>query len=184
MTARYDLVFVGNASRDEIHTFEGPVQMLFGGGVAFSAMSTVWTGKRVAVVTRLAEADDHELAPLRSAGIDVYPTYVSETTRHVVHHLDADVDKRQVVLRASAGPPTVGELDPIAAAADGSTFLHLAALTDRESSLSFLTEAARRGFSVSVDLQGFVRQADRATGEVLYRPVAAKKEIVAAVERV
>jgi sugar/nucleoside kinase (ribokinase family) len=62
--------------------------------------------------------------------------------------------------------------------------LHLAALTDREASIDFLRQAAARGFSVSVDLQGFVRQADPATGEVLYRDVPRKREIVNAVDKV
>ena len=184
MSVGHDLVFVGNASLDQINTFEGPVQTLFGGGVAFSAMAAVWTGKRIAVLTRLAAPDDARLEPLRVAGIDVYATYTPQTTRHVVHHLSADVDQRQVLLTASAGPPGAEELDSIAAREGKKTLLHVAALTDAESSLGFLKEAVDRGFSVSVDLQGFVRQADPRTGEVLYGEVPAVREIVALVDRV
>ena len=74
MTPAYDLVFMGSASIDEIHTFAGPVQSLFGGGVVFSSMAAVWSGKRIAVVTRMAERDADMLQPLRDAGIDVYVT--------------------------------------------------------------------------------------------------------------
>lgn len=184
MTGPYDLVFVGNYSIDEIHTFEGPVQTLFGGGVAFSAMAAVWTGKRIAVVTRLAQQDADKLDRLRAAGIDVFVTYTPETTRHTVHHLSADVDKRRVRLITSAGPPSAGELDALEAGGDGSTLLHLAALTDRETSLGFVEEAGRRGFNVSVDLQGFIRQVDPETGDVTYGAVADKEHIVRSVPRI
>ncbi len=184
MTGAYDLVFVGNASLDEIHTFGGQVQTLFGGGVAFSAMSAVWTGKRIAVVTRLAEADDHRLGPLRAAGIDVYPTYTAETTRHVAYHLSADEDRRRVLLLSSAGPPLPSELDGFEPAGTQSALLHLAALTDRECSLDFLEEAAQRGFSASVDLQGFIRQADPQSGEVRYGPVPQTRRIFEVADRI
>jgi hypothetical protein len=145
MTAEYDLVFVGNASLDEIHTYACPMQTLFGGGVAFSAMAAVWTGKKIAVVTRPAAGDNGRLEPLRAAGVAAYATYDAETTRHLVHHLSADVDQRQVLLTASAGPPGPEELDPVRARDGKRTLLHVAALTDRESSVGFLKDAVSRG---------------------------------------
>jgi hypothetical protein len=166
-------------------------------------MAAVWTGKRIAVVTRLAERDAPRLEPLRRAGIDVYATCTGETTRHWARHLSADSDERQVALLASAGPPTAAELDVLgtatrredrvapgglmpapSAADDRPPLLHLAALTDKEASVDFLLEAAARGFSVSVDLQGFVRRADPVTGEVVYGEVPGKREIVSGVDRV
>jgi sugar/nucleoside kinase (ribokinase family) len=145
----------------------------------FSAMAAVWTGKRIAVVTRLAEQDALGLDLLGAAGIDVYTTYAPVTTRHVAYHVSADEDQRRVLLLSSAGAPVAEELDGIEP-----TFLHLAALTDQESSLDFVKEAIRRGFRVSVDLQGFVRQADLVTGEVRYGDVSPKKEIVRVADKV
>jgi hypothetical protein len=180
----YDLVFVGNASIDEIHPFRGQPQVLFGGGVAFGAMSAVWTGKRIAVVTRIAREDGERLEPLQASGIDVYPTYADETSRYLVRHLTADVDIRQVVMTGCAGRPTIDELDPISCRPGKTTFLHFAPLTGREASMDFLVEAVERGFSVSVDMQGFVRQADPETGEVSYEQVPAEREIVSMADRV
>ncbi len=172
MTPVYDLVFMGNASIDEIHTFAGPVQTLFGGGVVFSSMAALWSGKRIAVITRMARRDAHMLQPLRDAGIDVYVTYTPETTRHKAFHLSEDVDQRQVVLEESAGAFTVEELPRMQP-----TFFHLAGLTDQEFSLAFMKGVAKMGHAFSVDFQGLIRQADPRTGEVSYGDVPAKEEV-------
>jgi sugar/nucleoside kinase (ribokinase family) len=178
MTPAYDLVFMGSASIDEIHTFQGPVQTLFGGGVVFSSTAAVWSGKRIAVVTRMAERDAHMLQPLRDAGIDVYVTYTPETTRHRAFHLSEDVDQRQIVLERSAGAFTVEDLPSIQP-----TFLHLAGLTDQEFTVAFMRSVRELGHVFSVDLQGQVRQADLGTGEVTYADVADKVEIAQSADK-
>jgi sugar/nucleoside kinase (ribokinase family) len=178
-TLSYDLVFMGNASIDEVYPFGGPVQPLFGGGVMLCAMAAAWSGKRIAVVTRIAECDAHRLEPLRKAGIDVHVIFTPETTRHRAFHLSEDVDQRQIVLLASAGPFSIEELPSMRP-----TFLHLAGLTDQEFSLGFMKDVKERGFSFSVDMQGLVRQADRRTGEVSHGDVLEKEEIAGLADKI
>jgi sugar/nucleoside kinase (ribokinase family) len=172
VTLSYDLVFMGNASIDEIHPFEGPVQTLFGGGVMFCAMAAAWSGRRIAVVTRIAECDAHRLDPLRRAGIDVHAIFTPETTRHRAFHPSEDVDQRQFVLEASAGAFCAEELPSMRP-----TFLHLAGLTDQEFSLGFMKDVKEMGFAFSVDMQGLVRQVDPHTGKVSYGDVPGKEQI-------
>jgi sugar/nucleoside kinase (ribokinase family) len=135
-------------------------------------MATAWSGKRVAVVTRLAESDVAGLDVLRRAGIDVFVTHTPETTRHTAYHLSEDVDQRRVVLEASAGAYTLRDLPDIEPA-----FVHLAGLTDQEFSLAFMSRLKSRGLPFSVDMQGLVRQADLKTGEVEYADVPDKRRI-------
>jgi sugar/nucleoside kinase (ribokinase family) len=175
----YDLVFAGNASFDEIHPFHGPTHTVFGGALVMCSMATVWSDKRVAVITRIAEVDAHQLDPLREAGIDVYVTFTPETTRHQSFHLSEDVDRREIFIRSNAGAFTISDLPSIQP-----SHLHLAGLTDQEFTLDFMNDARRSGFTLSVDMQAFVRQADLPTGSVSYRDVPAKEQILGLVEKV
>jgi len=57
-------------------------------------------------------------------------------------------------------------------------WIHLAALTDREFSLGFMRHLKQRGFRLSIDMQGFVRQVDGETGIIQFKDAPAKREIV------
>jgi sugar/nucleoside kinase (ribokinase family) len=179
LAASYDLVFVGNASFDEIHPFSRPTHTVFGGALVMCSMATVWSGKRVAVITRMAEKDAHELDPLWKAGIDVYVTYTPETTRHQAFHLSEDVDQRQIFIRANAGAFTLSDLPAIEP-----THVHLAGLSDQEFTLDFMEGVSRLGFTLSADMQAFVRRADSKTGNVSYADVPDCKRILALLEKV
>lgn len=77
---RYDLVFVGHVTFDDIEAREGSSQRVPGGAPLFGAFAAAPTNKRIAVITRMAEEDAHILKPLEAAGVDVYLQRSSETT--------------------------------------------------------------------------------------------------------
>jgi sugar/nucleoside kinase (ribokinase family) len=179
MALLYDLVFAGNLVLDEIHPFEGPTHTFFGGPVQFSAMAAAWSEKKIAVVTKMAESDAHSLDLMREKGVAVHVHFSPQTTFHRVSHLTERVDERQMVLLESAGPFTVGDFSGLEP-----TRLHLAGLNDQEFTLDFVRQISRMGFTVSVDIQAFVRKVDPRTGETELSDFEGKREIASLAQKI
>ena len=179
MAQLYDLIVAGNVVLDEIHPFGAPVQTFCGGPVMFGAMAAQCCGKRIAVVTRVAESELGCLDRLRENGIDTYVSVSPETTTHrVVHHTDS-VDEREMLLLRSAGyfaETDFVELEP--------SVLHLAGLNDQEFTLDFVRKMSRRGFELCVDMQAFVRKVDPLSGEIRLADLDSKEEVARSAHRI
>jgi sugar/nucleoside kinase (ribokinase family) len=179
MTLTYDLVFVGNAGLNETQPFRGPTQTLIGGPVVMSAMATVWSGRRVALVTRMAPSDVHHLEYLQEAGIDLYVSPSAASTRQRVIHLSDNVDERRFVRKTFAGPHTFSEFPAIHA-----KLVHLDGLSTDEFPLEFVVSLKERGHSLSVDMQAFVQVVDERTGQVSRADYPHKRPLAGMVEKV
>jgi sugar/nucleoside kinase (ribokinase family) len=175
----YDLVFVGNVGRNEMHRFDGSTGALVGGPVFQSAVATAWSDKRIAVVTRMAEGDADLLEPLRDAGIEIFISPAAETTRHHVYHLSHDVDERRFVLEKTAGSFSLADLPPIEA-----RLFHLVGLNRIEFPIEFIRGLRGRGLAFAVDTQALVRVPDPKTGEVAFGDYPHKKEVAAMAEKI
>lgn len=171
---RYDVVFVGHVTIDEIEAKEGSAQGVPGGAPYFGALAACRSGKKIAVLTRMAREDRHLLEPLKAAGVDVYLVPAPATTHMRVVHPSGDLDERLMFQTQNAGFFVDADLPPLKAGV-----FHLGALTDREFSMDFIRHLKERGFRLSVDMQDFVRQVDLRTGVIHFRDVPAKREIVA-----
>ncbi|MBN1106454.1 MAG: hypothetical protein JXL84_23830 [Deltaproteobacteria bacterium] len=169
---RYDLVFMGHVTIDEIETPEGSTRGAPGGAPLFGAFAASCSKKRIAVVTRMAEGDGHILEPLKAAGIDVFLRPAPSTTHMRVVHPTGNVDERVMVQAQNAGFFVTADIPPIEPCS-----IHLGALTDREFTLEFMQHLKQRGFRLSVDMQSFVRQVDPKTGVIQFRDVPGKTEI-------
>ncbi|MEO0249088.1 MAG: PfkB family carbohydrate kinase [candidate division WOR-3 bacterium] len=169
----YDIVFIGHMAAGRIEPFRGEPLVGHGGGSFFGAMAASCLGKKLAVVTRMAQGDVQHLEPLRAQGIDVYVQQSAETTRLRVVYPSANVDERRVFLAASAGFFRTDELPPLQPC-----LVHLGGLTDQEFTLEFLRTLRERGFRLSVDMQSFVLQVDIETGVMQLRDVPDKREII------
>ena len=176
---RYDLVFVGHITIDEIEAKEGSARAVPGGAPLFGALAASRSNKRIAVVTRMAREDESYLTPLRDAGIDVYLQPAAETTHMRVVHPTANMDERLMYQTGNAGFFSLEDLSLLEPC-----LAHLGALTDREFTLGFMRGLRERGFRLSIDLQSFVRQVDIETGEIHFRDVAEKRGIVNIVDMV
>ena len=150
-----------------------------GGAPLFGAAAAAPSKKRIAVITRMAEKDAHILAPLKTAGIDVFLQRAPETTHMRVVHPTDNVDQRMMYQTRNAGFFVIEEMPRIEPC-----LLHLGALTDREFTLEFMRELKERAFRLSVDMQSFVRQVDTATGAIHFADVPSKKEIIGLVDKV
>jgi len=170
---KYDLVFIGHVTIDEIDATEGSAQGATGGAPFFGALAAAGSKKKIAVITRMAEDDAHFLEPLKRAGIDVFLHPVPETTHMRVVHPTANVDDRLMYQTKSAGFFTIEEIPAIEA-----RLLHLGALTDHEFTVEFMRHLKEKGSPLSVDMQGFVRQVDDATRTIRFDDVSEKKEIL------
>lgn len=179
MTESTDITFVGHMCYDEIHPFGGEPSTAPGSAVLCGAMAAVRVGANVTVVTRMSAEDEPILAPMRALGVECVLVPTAETTRMRVVHPTEDVDVREMAQIANAGYMQVDDMPPIT-----SRFVHLAGITDQEFTLDLIKGLCDRGYSVSADMQSFVRQVDPATREISFADVAEKAEITALLDRV
>jgi sugar/nucleoside kinase (ribokinase family) len=179
MMKEYDITFVGHMCYDEIRPYQGETVVAPGSAVLCGAMAAAATGKSVAAVVKMFLDDDSIVNSMRDAGIDVYVIPAPCTTYSVVIHPVEDVDVRQLVLKESAGLIQIGEMPQIE-----SRCLHLAGISDTEFDLDLIALLAQREYSLSTDMQSFVRQVDPTTREISFGDVEAKREIVAYMDKV
>ena len=168
-----DVAFIGHMCLDEVIPFGGSARVAPGSAVLCGAIAAARIGTNVAVVTRIAPADDQMLDPMRQCGIDVRVIPTEVTTYMKVVHPSSDVDDRQMYQMANAGPFQAAEIPALDVRQ-----VHLAGVTDQEFDVDFVHAMKARGYYLSADMQSFVRQVDPTTRRILLRDVAAKQEIV------
>ena len=174
-----DIAFIGHMCYDEIVPYQGKTQIAPGSAVLCGAVAAARVGKKVLVVTRLAQSDENILAGLHNAGVETDVIHSRETTYMKVIHPSADVDQRQIIALRNAGQFELSEIPPLEAAS-----VHLAGVSDQEFSLELMRGLKSRGYSLSADMQSFVRQVDPTTREVVFRDVAYKKEIAGLMDKI
>ncbi|MGA1530956.1 MAG: hypothetical protein ACO398_09460 [Kiritimatiellia bacterium] len=179
MNSRFDITFVGHMCYDEIVPFGGEQYVQAGSAVLCGAMAAVRTGRRVAVVTKLAPEDDHIVRSMRDEGVEVFTVASPVTTYNRVVHPSANVDEREMIMLRDSGVFVADDYPAI-----DSACIHLAGISDREFDLPFIRSLKARGGSLSADLQSFVRQVDPETRVIHFRDAPDKREIVALLDRV
>lgn len=179
MTNDTDITFMGHMCYDEIHPFGGEPTTAPGSAVLCGAMAAARIGASVTVVTRMSPKDEHILQPMRDVGVHCVMIPTEHTTRMRVVHPCEDVDVREMDQVANAGYLQVDDMPQI-----DSHFIHLAGITDQEFTLDLIRGLRKRGYSVSTDMQSFVRQVDPETRAISFADVPAKAEITALLDRV
>lgn len=99
---KYDIVFLGNYTKDTIITISG-IRYLDGGGFNYGAHAARMLGLSVAAVTRLNKEDKRVVEKLEKIGIDVYPFYTPSSTHMVLDYPTSDPDDRILSSPATAG---------------------------------------------------------------------------------
>jgi len=159
---------------DEITPHRGRTVVAPGSAVLCGAVAAARIGQKVAVVTRMAPADEGILKPFEELGIETFSASAPETSYSVVIHPSENVDERILRLEKSAGFFALEDMPAIAA-----RNLHLAGISDQEFSLDFIRGLKGRGFNLSADMQSFVRQVDPATRNIHFKDVPIKRDIAA-----
>ena len=179
MQKEFDITFIGHMCYDEIHPFGEEPATAPGSAVLCGAMAAARVGANVSIITRMNTEDDHILNPMRELGVDCILVPVENTTRMRVIHPCEDVDVREMDQTANAGFMQVDDMPDIK-----SRFVHLAGITDREFNLELIRGLKERGYSVSTDMQSFVRQVDLETRKISFDDVADKAEITGLLDRI
>lgn len=162
-----DVAVIGHFAKDKI-VVGGQETVASGGSVYYGGMALARLGLRVAVVTRLAEADMSRLDELRKAGIRVYSKAADQTSGIENTYLTPDMDRRVTRPLGFAGPFSIDDVPPIVA-----RIWLVGPIMAGEVDLSFVRELSERG-TIALDAQGFVRV--REGDDLVFRDWPEKQE--------
>jgi sugar/nucleoside kinase (ribokinase family) len=151
MTQTYDVVYIGNYTKDTIISPSG-VTYVDGGAVNYAAHAGARLGLKVAVVTRLAKEDDRVVKKFAETHIDCFVTYTPHSTGMKLEYPTLNPDIRNLSVDNTAGTITAGELEGVAAkAAVIGTSLR------GEVGDDVIQALKKRDVLLAADMQGFVR---------------------------
>jgi sugar/nucleoside kinase (ribokinase family) len=158
----YDIVCIGNYTKDTIISYEG-VQSVDGGAVNYAAHAAARLGFLVAVVTRLSKEDIRVVDKFSESGVDCYPTFTSQSTLMKLEYPTTDPDIRHLTVAATAGAITGREVEGLhARAAVIGTSLR------GEVGLDVIQVLHKKDMLLAADMQGFVRVLQ--DQELVYEP--------------
>lgn len=152
MTQSYDVIYVGNYTKDTLITPDG-TSYVDGGGMNYAAHVGHRFGMRAAVVTRLAIEDRHVVENIRADGIDCYPVYSPQSTQMTLEYKTHNVDQRSLYVKSTAGTIRPEYLDGLEARA----IMVSPSLRGEVEPAFFIAMRKRPGVMISADVQGFVR---------------------------
>ncbi len=170
-TKKYDVICVGNYTKDTIITPDG-TRYVDGGGMNYAAHVASGLGRKTAIVTRLAKDDEHVVTNIRADGIDCYPFYSPSSTLMTLEYKTHDVDKRSLYVKATGGTIAPQHMDGLESRA-----IIVSPSIRGEVELEFFKAMRQRSDTlISADVQGFVRVL---RGETLvYEPWPEMEEVL------
>ena len=177
MSKKYDITFIGHMCYDEIIPFEGEKHIAPGSAVLCGAMVAARVGKKVAAVVKMSQDDEHILKAMQDVGVDTYLIPGEETTYSRVLHETANMDERTLTLVKSAGLIDIADVPEL-----DTKCAHLAGISDTEFDMNLIKGLKARGYSLSTDMQSFVRHVTPSR-VIEYSDVANKKEITAIMDK-
>jgi sugar/nucleoside kinase (ribokinase family) len=171
MPHRFDLVTVGNYTKDTIVTRTG-TRHVHGGGFNYAAHAAKVTGLDVGAVTRLAEPDREAVELLEAAGVTVFPRFTRSSTIMRLEYPTDNVDQRILTVADTAGSIEVDEV----AGLESGAFLVSPSIRG-EVPLETVEAMRRPGVLLGLDLQGYIR-IRRDDGRLLHTPWPEAREIL------
>jgi sugar/nucleoside kinase (ribokinase family) len=167
---KYDILMLGHISQDVLIDHQNVRQDIVGGAVVYSSFAAGSAGKRVKVITKLADNDLHILKNLQHPLVDwdVLPSKQSTSIKNT--YFTADKERREVILLSQADPFVLEEVQ-----AEASIY-HLAGLFGGEIPDSLVLPLAKRG-KVALDAQGVLRCLDEQKN-LVFRDWGRKQELL------
>lgn len=167
---KYDILMLGHISQDVLIDHQNVRQDIVGGAVVYSSFAAGSAGKRVKVITKLADKDLHILKNLQHPLVDwdVLPSKQSTSIKNT--YFTADKERREVILLSQADPFVLEEVQ-----AEASIY-HLAGLFGGEIPDSLVLPLAKRG-KVALDAQGVLRCLDEQKN-LVFRDWGRKQELL------
>jgi sugar/nucleoside kinase (ribokinase family) len=174
----YDVTFVGHMCYDEIIPFGGKPVVAPGSAVLCGAMVAARVGRKVAAVVKMSRQDEKILQPMKDVGVDTYLIPSAETTYSRVLHESENVDERKLTIVKTAGLIAIADVPKL-----NSTRVHLAGISDTEFDLALMKGLKSRGYSLSADMQSFVRHVTPVTHEIQFSDVENKRDIAGMMDK-
>lgn len=167
---KYDILMLGHISQDVLIDHQNVRQDIVGGAVVYSSFAAGSAGKRVKIITKLADKDLHILKNLQHPLVDwdVLPSKQSTSIKNI--YFTADKERREVILLSQADPFVLEEVQ-----AEASIY-HLAGLFGGEIPDSLVLPLAKRG-KVALDAQGVLRCLDEQKN-LVFRDWGRKQELL------
>lgn len=161
---------LGHISQDVLIDHQNVRQDIVGGAVVYSSFAAGSAGKRVKVITKLADKDLHILKNLQHPLVDwdVLPSKQSTSIKNT--YFTADKERREVILLSQADPFVLEEVQ-----AEASIY-HLAGLFGGEIPDSLVLPLAKSG-KVALDAQGVLRCLDEQKN-LVFRDWRRKQELL------
>lgn len=154
MKNRYDIVTVGNYTKDTIVSPAG-TRHVDGGGFNYAAFAALARGCKVAAITRLAAEDVHVVEALERVGVAVFAEKTPSSTLMRLEYPTANVDERVLTVAATAGSFTPDQVRDVEARA----FVVSPSIRG-EVPLDVIQALRGKDAMVAADAQGFVRVRD------------------------
>ncbi len=151
VNAAYDVVYVGNYTKDTIVSPAG-ITYVDGGAVNYAAHAGARLGYHVAVVTHLAKEEERVVRKFREAGVDCFVTYTPRSTCMKLEYPTTDPDIRSLAVACTAGSITASEIEGLTtrAAVIGTSLRG-------EVGFDVIQAFLQKGVLLAADMQGFVR---------------------------
>lgn len=150
----YDVCAVGHITRDLVRIGDQFLEQP-GGSAYYLSLALHRLGRQVAVITKMAAADESFLlSEFKAESIDVSCTASPTTTNFENVYLEGNPDLRVQKVGSIAAQFSTSDLSGIRA-----RFFHLGPLTKGEMPLDFLRAVSANG-DVSLDVQGLIRSVD------------------------
>jgi sugar/nucleoside kinase (ribokinase family)/copper chaperone CopZ len=170
----YDTLIIGHICKDKNTDHLGNTVYAAGGAVLFSSASARALGHRAGVFTRVSQADGDLLQSFLLPQEDIYCRFGQTTTLMENTYFTPDKEKRRSVCAAQGDPICPDDL-PADVTAD---IYHLAGLVVGDYAPDMIPALSKKG-KVAVDVQGYLRNVDRAKGgEMYFADWAKKKELL------
>lgn len=168
----YSSVIIGHVSQDINIDHLGNEVKIAGGAVLYSSASAYALGHDVFAVTKMAEADLKVLDAftLPKENLLCLPSKKSTSIRN--QYFTADKERRKSTC-ISQGDPFAADEIPGDISAD---IFHIAGLIYGDYEDGIVEKLSKRG-KVAVDVQGYLRHADKNTGEMFFEDWADKKRL-------
>ncbi|MGB9605975.1 MAG: hypothetical protein ACPL88_08870, partial [Bryobacteraceae bacterium] len=148
----YDVVFIGNYTKDTIVSPAG-VRQVDGGGFNYGAHVGAMMGLKTAAVTRLAPEDRRVIERLESLGVAVFPEWTSRSTCLELRYPTEDPDHRIITVSSDAGPFMPGQVRDLEARA-----FVLNGSFRGEIPLEVIRELRAKDAWLAADAQAFLRE--------------------------
>lgn len=169
---KYDSLIIGHISLDYNVDHTGALVVEMGGAVLYSSASAFALGYKTAALTKLAESEKDRLDKLALPKEDVYfvPSKQSTSIQNIYH--TADKERRTCSCKSQADMFTLADMPDVEA-----KIYHIAGLIYGDYADGLIPQLAKRG-AVAVDVQGYLRHADKTDGHMYFEDWADKKQLL------